>query len=87
MYLFISLLIPFIILFYYRKKYKYSLYMYIILTIIFILYSYLFIDINWKELYEVSAIWIQLLPYLIFWLMLLIISLYFDLFYKKWKKY
>ena len=67
-----------IILIYFRKKYKYTLISYSIFLVLFYIYWYFFINLKWLDWNEKWAIWLSILPYILSWIILLIVIFYFD---------
>ena len=71
------------LLIYKRKIFKFTLIWYSFLIFVFYAYWYFFINISWKELYEISAEGINMLPYIFLWLIILVFLFYYDLIRKK----
>lgn len=82
MFLLLFVLFIFLSLFLFRNKLKNTIFLYTILSILFIIYSYLFIDIDWKDSREVSLMWLKLLPWFILGTISIMISFIIDLFNK-----
>lgn len=79
MVLYSFLLLLLLILVYFHKKFKLTLILYVTLSIFILVYSRFYLNLEWLEWYEKWAIWLKIFPYILLWIILSIITFFYEI--------